>query len=438
LKARSFSIEQYNPWMFHFYLPAFLQMAAEDDPERWRVTVERLRAFLGSYKDFFAASGGFPMWGRSWFYKPGLLIPFVLGEILGCSPLAPGQSRRLVSGYMKHIVENNYFDRDTLPVMGYFTENHGLLDYYSSKGSSYWGSAVFIDLLLPADHPFWAAPEEPLRVEVEGYARNVDPIGLQVVGDQTTGEVQVLNHRVWHMDDRPVTRYGAKYAKFCYSSHFGIDVKRSEDGYNCDCMIQVSPDGKKYSHRVVPHFISLGDRSGISWHYPFSGAPSTFYPFTEGDESVKITTQTLVKDSCQLRAHLIETGKPLAAFREGGYAVDFAGERPEVIIGRDFAAVWNGKKGAFIRGLAGFSGVYSRDETLKDIERENTYAERSATPTILGGEIPAGATIVLSFSGTFFRRGDLEKLLGMVKRVTVMDRKVTVQFAGGEETCLEF
>ena len=30
------------------------------------------------------------MWGRSWFYKPGILIPFVLAEILGCSPLSPG------------------------------------------------------------------------------------------------------------------------------------------------------------------------------------------------------------------------------------------------------------------------------------------------------------------------------------------------------------
>lgn len=48
------------------------------------------------------------------------------------------------------------------------------------------------------------------------------------------------------MDDRSVTRYGAKYAKFCYSPHFGIDVKQGEDGYGCDCMIQVSPDGRKF------------------------------------------------------------------------------------------------------------------------------------------------------------------------------------------------
>ena len=283
LPARGFSIEQYNPWMFHFYLPSFLQMSAEDDPDHRKQILERLRAFLESYKDFFADNGGFPMWGRSWFYKPGLLIPFVLAEILGCSPLTPGQSRRLVSGYMKHIVENGYFDPDMLPIMGYFTENHGLLDYYSSKGSSYWGSAAFVNLLLPADHSFWTAPEEPLRVEVESYARNVEPVGLQVIGDKATGEVQMLNHRVWHMDDRPVTRYGVKYAKFCYSSHFGIDVKRGEDGYGCDSMIQVSPDGRKYSHRVIPNFVALGDRSGASWHYPFSGAPSTFYPFTEGD-----------------------------------------------------------------------------------------------------------------------------------------------------------
>ncbi|MGE5549928.1 MAG: DUF2264 domain-containing protein [Bacteroidota bacterium] len=438
LLARGFSIEQYNAWMFHYYLPAFVQISKEEEPERKTRIIYRLRAFLEAYKDFFAKNGGFPMWGRSLFYKPGVLIPFVMAEILGCSPLTHGQSRRLVSGYMDYLVKNNYFDQDMLPIMGYLVENHGQLDSYSIKGSAYWGASAFLNLLLPAEHPFWTAPEEPLRVETESYVRNIKPVSLQVTGDHATGEVQMINHRAWHMNDRPATRYGVKYTKFCYSSHFGFDVKRPAEGYNCDCMIQVSPDGVKYSHRVVPNFIALGERSGASWHYPFSGAPSTSYPFAEYDESAKITTHTYLKGSCQLRAHLIETEKPLAAFREGGYAVDFDGPLPEVIAGPDYVAVWNGEKGAFIRNLYGFAAPMSREEILRDTARENIYKDQSATPALRGGRIEAGAKIVVSFSGTFFRREDLDGLVKLVKGASVEGKTVSVQFADGEKREIKF
>lgn len=434
-----FAVEQYNPWMFHFYLPALAQISSGLEPRRKDEIARRLRAFLEAYQDFFAANGGFPMWGRSWFYKPGILIPFILAEILGCSPLSHGRSRRLVSGYMNYLIENNYFDQNMLPIMGYLTENHGLIDYYSLKGSAYWGSSVFTCLLMPEGHPFWAAPEEPLRVEMESYTRNITPVGLQVIGDKATGQTQVLNHRVWHANDQPHTRYGAKYAKFCYSSHFGIDVKRGEDGYGPDGMIQVSPDGRKFSHRLAPHFGALDEQTGLSWHYPLQGEPSTAYPFASGDASVKITTRIYAKGACLVRAHLIETAAPLAAFREGGYAVDFARDTvPEVIVGPDYAAVWNGTKGAFIRSLHGFSGARSREEILAEVEGENTHGDRAATPVITGGEIMPGSIIAASLSGTFFTRESLDSLLRLVTDVSVAGRRMTVRFADGTEKTLGF
>jgi len=436
-EKHGFAVEQYNPWMFHFYLPALVQISTGLEPRHREDIIQRLRAFIAAYQDFFAANGGFPMWGRSWFYKPGILIPFVLAEMLECSPLSPGQSRRLVSGYMNYLIENNYFDQDMLPIMGYLTENHGLIDYYSVKGSAYWGSSAFVCLLMPEDHPFWSAPEEPLRVEAESYARNVTPVGLQIIGDKAAGETQAINHRVWHAGDEPHTRYGAKYAKFSYSSHFGIDVKRGEDGYGPDCMIQVSPDGAKYSHRMAPYFGGLGERGGLSWHYPLLGEPAGSYPFAAGIDSVKITTRIHAKGSCQVRIHLIETAVPLAVFREGGYAVDFTGD-PEVIVGPDHAAVWNGSKGAFIRNLHGFVRALSREEVLADVRKENTYAEKSATPVIIGGELPPGQAIVVSLSGTFFAREALDALVNSVKGVTVGGDTVTVRFADGTEAAVRF
>ena len=129
----------------------------------------------------------------------------------------------------------------------------------------------------------------------------------------------------------------------------------------------------------------------------------------------------------------------MAAFREGGYAVDFTGgSLREVIVGQDHAAVWNGFKGSFIRNLHGFSGVLSGEKTLEDMEKENTHAEKSATPVIIGGEIPPGLTVVVSLSGTFFTRDRLGSLLGLVQGVSVDGRKVAVRFADGSKEEMEF
>ena len=148
---------------------------------------------------------------------------------------------------------------------------------------------------MPEDHPFWAAPEEPLRVEVESYARNIDTVSLQVIGDKATGETQMINHRVWHAGDDRITGTAPSMPSSVIRPISGSTSNGAKTGYGPDCMIQVSPDGRKFSHRMAPHFVALGGAGGLSWHYPLLGEPSTFYPFAEGDESVKITTGTLSK-----------------------------------------------------------------------------------------------------------------------------------------------
>ncbi|UCH11236.1 MAG: DUF2264 domain-containing protein [Fidelibacterota bacterium] len=440
---RGYSIEHYNAWGFHHFLPAFVLMNSVSQGWKSYIT-DCLVEYLGNFKLFFAANGAIPMWGRSWAYRPALTAPFLWGELLGVSPLSPGESRRLASGQMKYYLEHDYFQENMTPTMGLVGENLELIEPYSQYGSPYWGSAAFLSLLLPPSHPFWTAEEEALPVEREDFSVSLPEIGLIVNGNHRTGEVQMINHRAWHQKEGSQTKYAKKYTNFAYSSHFGIDLRRDENGYNCDNMFSVSPDGLKHSQRIVPVFIRMDENYGASCHYPLSG-----FPFREEgdhsysadeqvevaeDRSVKITTQIYVKDFCQIRVHVVENERELAAVREGGFALNYAEAIPEAIVEENLIAFWNGERGSFIRSLSGFTGPADAAVLLENTENHHTLGGPSVTPTLIGKGLQPGQHVFISLSGTWFdSRGGYGERAGLVEGVQLSPGQVTVGFRDGSE-----
>lgn len=428
-RERGFCIEQYNAWGFHYFLPAFVLMGTDDSTlKEW--ILDSLKKFVVSYQRFFGADGSFPMWGRSWIYRPAVTVPFIWAEILGVSPLSHGESRRLVSGQMSFWCNNDYFYENMIPTMGYVGENLELIDPYSQYGSVYWGAGAFFCLLMSPSHEFWTATEEALPVEQESYCVAEKTIGMLVAGNHETGEVQVINHRAGRPLENQWTKFAKKYGNFAYSTRFGIDLKRTESGYNCDNMFSISPDGKKFSQRIVPHLISVDDNYGASYHYPLSG-----FPFSEKDDpSVKITTQTYLKDFCQVRVHTVETERELLVVREGGFALNYFGDVPEAIADKKSIGFWDGGRGSFIKSLWGFSAPESIEKILESTDNFNTLGGFSVTPTIVGGKLQPGKHIFISLSGTWFgHKKGIEKLLHLVKEVDVGDDRATVNFSDGSK-----
>ncbi|UCD38079.1 MAG: DUF2264 domain-containing protein [Fidelibacterota bacterium] len=440
---RGYSIDHYNAWGFHHFLPAFILMGSMD--QEWEAyIIDCLKNYVGSFRWFFASNGAIPMWGRSWAYRPALTAPFIWAELLGVSPLSPGESRRLVSGQIKYYLEHDYFQEDMTPSMGYAGENLELIEPYSQYGSPYWGSAAFLNLLLSSSHAFWKSEEQPLPVERKSYTIALPKIGISVLGNQETGEVQLINHRTWHQKEGPNTKYAKKYTNFSYSSHFGIDLRRDEHGYNCDNMLSVSTDGVKYSQRITPRFIALDDNYGASYHYPLSGFPfredgSNAYSADEGvevpeDRSVKITTQTYVKDFCQIRIHTLETQRELAALREGGYSLNYSGSPPEVLADENVIAFWNGERGSFIKSLSGFTSPADPGVLLEKTSNHHTLGGQSVTPVLIGDSVQPGVHVFASLSGTWFgsKEGYREKA-DLVQSVRLTDDQVAVHFLDGSE-----
>ncbi|MFC1619593.1 DUF2264 domain-containing protein [Candidatus Neomarinimicrobiota bacterium] len=440
---RGYSIDQYNAWGFHHFLPAYVFMKSVDQEwEEWIVI--RLREYLLSFRLFFSANGSIPMWGRSWTYRPAMTAPFIWGELLGISPLVPGESRRLVSGQMKYYLEHGYFQDDLTPTMGYVGENLELIEPYSQYGSPYWGSAVFLSLLLPPDHPFWQSKEEPLPVERESYTVAQPEIGITVTGNHDTGEVQFINHRSWHQKEGPKTKYAKKYTNFSYSSHFGIDLQRTECGYNCDSMFSISPDGRKFSQRIIPHFVTLEGDYGASYHYPLSGFPfreegGDIFAADEGveemeDRSVKITTQIYLKDFCQIRVYSLESRRELAAIKEGGFALNYSDGVPDSFVDDEIVAFWDGERGSFIKSLSGFAGPADPAVLLKNTDNHHTLGGRSVTPTLVGEALQPGLHVFVSLSGTWFgEKEDFRSKAGIVRSVDLSTDRVVVEFSDGSE-----
>lgn len=437
---RGYSVDQYNAWGFHYFLPAYVYLG-EDDPELKDWIIDCLQKFIVSYERFIGANGSLAMWGRSWIYRPALTVPFIWAEILDVSPLPPGEVRRIASGQMKFYVENNYFKEDLTPQMGYIGENLELIEPYSTYGSPYWGTGIFYSLLLPASHPFWTDEEQPLPVERESYCVSENKIGMLVAGNKETGEVQMINHRAWHQKEGPGTKYAKKYTNLAYSTDFGIDLKRTEKGYNCDNMISISPDGEKFSQRIIPYFIKVGESYGASYYYPMTGFPfighedakafsGDYKNESKEDRSVKITMQIYLKDFCQIRVHTVETERSLAAVREGGFALNYYKEVPEAIEDRKSIGFYDGRRGAFIKTLWGFEGPQNLKTLLRNRMNFNTRGGYSITPTIVGGRLEPGKHIFVSLSGTWIgTREDLLKRMNIVDKTVVEEDRVLINFA---------
>jgi len=357
-------------------------LMGEENQSRKDWIIECLQNFLVSYERLFGANGSIAMWGRSWAYRPALTVPFIWAEILGVSPIPSGECRRLVSGQMKYYINHDYFYDNITPTMGYAGENLELIDPYSQYGSPYWGSGVFLNLLLKPDDPFWIEKENPLPVERESYCIAEKSIGLLVAGNNKTGEVQIINHRVWHQKEGQGTKYAKKYTNFAYSTDFGIDLKRTQNGYNCDNMLSVSPDGIKFSQRIIPYFIKLDNHYGASYYYPLAGFPFIADSDTKSfsadkkieiteDRSVKVTTQTYIKNFLQIRVHTVETECVLQVIREGGFALNYFDDPPEQILDGMLIGFWKNERGSFIKALWGFDGL-KKNEKIADNNNSNT------------------------------------------------------------------
>ncbi|MFF3785823.1 DUF2264 domain-containing protein [Streptomyces sp. NPDC001933] len=385
------NFDYYIGWAMHLYPLLWSRMAGAEDGGRTEVYRQRLSRFLEDYQHFFGSDGAPVHQGRSLTYRFAALAPVWMGALADCTPLAPGLTRRLASGTMRHFAERGVPDERGLLTLGWYDTFLPSTQPYSGPASPYWASKGFLGLLLPADHAVWTARELPLPVEESDQYTALPATGWLLHGTRDDGIVRLINHGSDHnppYDESADLSEGTEdphYARFAYSTATAPEaaphaVARAIDGH----LALLAPDGTPSPRRRI-HPLRCEDRVAASWYA--ARLPGDDHPY-------RIETTSVLHGPWEFRVHRVEAPEG-AVVREGGHAVAHA-ERPFALSGPDWALARtaDGLSSALI-GLHGWDGGIEGAAVARDVQ-SNAYGPHSAIPYLRSGPHPGGRSIHVS------------------------------------------
>jgi len=426
--------DHYIGWALHLYPVLWARIGgAARDPARCARFFARTRRFLADFAHLFGADGAPLHQGRSLVYRFAAAAAPWAGVLADATPLAPGETRRLASGALRHFLARGAV-RDGVLTLGWYDEFLPMAQPYSGPASPYWASKGFLGLLLPEAHPVWTAREEPLPVERGDFARALPEPGWLAVGTRRDGLVRVYNHGSDHFPRFPWATAGETdplpddphYRKLAYSTATGPSLGADADRRDADAQVAlVGADGAR-SRRARIHPIAAVDRFAASCFYPGELAVVQGHAFPVWLERVE--TVSIARGAAEIRVHHAASFGT-RRLHDGGFAVADDGARPVVEHGTGWSLVRRRD------GLVSASiGVYGfRSSHAEVFVAQNAFGRDAAAP-VLVSEGPLGAESVLVALHALTRDAefDPEALRRTIATVTVERRCVWITCADGE------
>jgi hypothetical protein len=373
--------DHYNAYAFHFYGLWWARLHGARDParaQRWR---DWARPFVRDYQHFFAASGEHPAFGRSITYRFNCLNVFGLALAENCTDLPPGRLRRLCTRNLDFFLSRPITQAQGCLAIGWTDHFEPLMESYSCAGSPYWCAKGFAPLLLPPEHAFWTAPEEPLPAERGDHAHVVRPAGLVV--RSVGGAVEIINagSQISNMH----LRYGAwKWSKTAYRTGIGFTLAfPAATHWSADSALTLQlGDGTTYGrHSTVA--VEM-DEAHVLY--------STNLGFKTGQVNCSVETGVWWKAGWILQVHRYEC-RTAGVLRVGGYALPLTQPRADCAAPGPVLAAWTPEgAGTVLQALGGFSG-YGWDARLDDrTPRSHIAAPYHVTPLATTARVgsPAG------------------------------------------------
>ena len=301
--------DHYNAYAFHFYGLWWARLHGARDParaQRWR---EWARLFVAHYEHFFAASGEHPAFGRSITYRFNCLNVFGLAVLEQCSDLPLGRVRRLCTRNLDFFFARPITQAQGCLALGWTDHFDALAETYSCAASPYWAAKGFAALLLPPDHAFWTAPEEPLLSERGDHAHVIPSAGLVV--RSTGGEVEIVN--AGSQVSNTSLRFGAwKWSKTAYRTGTSFTLAfPAMTNWSFDSALTIQlDDGTVYGrHSTVA--VEL-DETHVLYSHNLG--------FKTGQVNTGVETGVWWRGGWLLQLHTYEARQPVT-FRLGGYAL---------------------------------------------------------------------------------------------------------------------
>ncbi|MFC7886446.1 DUF2264 domain-containing protein [Streptomyces sp. NPDC057376] len=309
------AFDHYNGWALHLYPVLDAHLAGDTGPVAARYG-ERLRTHLDGYARMFGGDGAPLHYGRSLAYRFAASAAVGLGAVTGHTPLAPGASRRLVSGNLRYFLERGALTDDGLLSLGWHGPHEATLQPYSGPASPYWASKAFVSLLAPAGHPLWTATEEPAPVEEADRVLALPAPGLLLQATRADGIVRLHNHGSDHVrphEGEVAAEDDPHYGRQAYSTRTGPTAVTNV----ADNHLSVQVNGRGSVRRRV-HPLGAGQGEGwgwaASWHRPvFAGGP----PMVPG---LRVESVTVAKGPYELRVHRVTGAPPGTRLTHTGWA----------------------------------------------------------------------------------------------------------------------
>lgn len=387
--------DHYNAYAFHFYGLWWARLHGARDParaQRWR---DWARPFVRDYQHFFAASGEHPAFGRSITYRFNCLNVFGLALAEGCTDLAPGMLRRLCTRNLDFFLSKPIQQEQGCLSLGWTDAFPDIAETYSCAASPYWAAKGFAPLLLPPDHPFWSAPEEPLPSERGDHAHVIRPAGLVV--RSTGGAVEIVNagSQISNLN----LRFGAwKWSKTAYRTGVGFTLAHPvQTHWSADSALTTRlDDGQVYGRHSTVAIELEGD------HVFYS----TNLGYRTNQVNTGVESGVWWRGGWLLQLHIFEARQPvvlrlggyaLAGAAPGGFAVETAADR--------LAAFTPDGRGSVLQALHGFEAP-EWDERRNDAgRRAHISAPYHVTPAFrtrrLGSAAgESGFLAALAWAGT--------------------------------------
>ncbi|MEU6881332.1 DUF2264 domain-containing protein [Streptomyces sp. NPDC046712] len=293
------AFDHYNAWALHFYPVLHAHLSGDQDLlDRYG---PRLRRQLDDHVHLFDADGAPLPYGRSLTYRFAAAAAPWLGALTGHTPLTPGATRRLASGTVRYFLDRGATDERGLLTLGWHGPYEPAVQSYSGPASPYWAAKGFLGLLLPADHPAWTDPEEPLPAERADTVRPVAPAALLIQSTAADGLVRLHNHGSNHVSSDPAGDDDSGYARYAYSTRTGPTTPPDQPDNHFALVVE-----GRVTRRGPATPLGTGPDRAASLQTPLPG--------------IRILSATLAHGRAEVRAHLVLGAPDGTPVRQTGWA----------------------------------------------------------------------------------------------------------------------
>ncbi|GAB3001797.1 DUF2264 domain-containing protein [Saccharothrix stipae] len=306
------AFDHYNGWALHLYPVLDAHLAGTTTPHG-----DRLREHLSGFSLLFGGDGAPIHQGRSLTYRFAAGAAVALGAVTGHTPLAPGVSRRLLSGCLRYFLDRGAVDDRGLLALGWHGPYAPVVQHYSGPASPYWASKAFVCLLAGPDDPLWTDVERDAPVEERDRVLSLSAPGFLVHTTAADGIARLHNHGSDHV--RPGHAETADgddphYGRFAYSTRTGPTPAGNPVDNHFAVVCRGLPGVRR---RIHPLGAGHGDGWGwaASWYRPVFPGGSPLVPV------LRVESAVVARGPFELRVHRV-VGAPAGAGVElTGWAV---------------------------------------------------------------------------------------------------------------------